>query len=110
MVDTSVRKILLGDKYIGEIRDDVFVKRVQGSRHLLKRPKAIAIDKGIVERIRYEVNVIEVVDLESEVTYRTSMKQFLEKSIFIDRKYGEQLALPLQYWTKEMPGQTRMLE
>lgn len=78
-------------------------KDIQGSKHLLRKPAAIAFDRNTIDVAdAYGGQVITVFDKETGTTYWVEMHVFEEKAFLIDRGHGEQLALPMKYWqTKE---------
>ena len=79
----------------------ILSKAVEGSKHKLKYPRpAWAIQANIVRYHLNDVDYFEVVDVEENVGYRVSPKEFMEHAYPIERGSGDQLALPLSYWAK----------
>jgi hypothetical protein len=75
------------------------IRRLRGSKHLLRSPQAICFDASIIEQAQYlGCQSIEVKDIETNIVYRVQFTDFKEKAISINRGFGSQLALPLTYW------------
>jgi hypothetical protein len=86
-------------RVVGQIEGCVLRKRVRASTGFLRRPRAIAWDRRIIEAARAAgVTDIEVEDIENYVIYRTDMDTFLAQSFLLDRGRGPQLAMPLECW------------
>ena len=78
-----------------------FHKTITGSKHMLRKPLAIALDSSIFAQLKlFGCEYIEVTDWETGFVYVATVEQFEEKSLEINRGYGLQLALPLQDWMK----------
>ena len=92
-------------RVIGNLQGDTLVKRVIGSKHMLRTPKAWAVDVVAYEQAkRAGARYIEIRDRESGITYRVSLDGFLRFGIRLDRGYGAQIALPLEKWTVMNPS------
>ena len=88
--------------FIGSIRGLVFKKKINGSKHLLHSPPAIAIDSYAFDtHILSKCQSIEVIDSETGTKYNTSSETFSNYMFKFNRRYGEQYALPLRYWDYE---------
>jgi hypothetical protein len=87
-------------RVIGYIRGDVLHRKMQGSRHILKSPPSIAIGvEALRQAIRCGAETVFIQDMESGLEYRCGIWDFnSSKAISIDRGYGEQQALPLEYF------------
>ncbi len=89
-------------KRIGQIEGRIFKKKVYGSRHFLRSPRAIAIDADACDlEIAPSVERIEVYDKEVDRLYVSSVGNFNQYKIELDRGFGRQYALPLRYWEYE---------
>ncbi len=87
-----------------------FTKTVKASRHFLRRPPAIALDKKALDWAEREgVSVVCVTDTETQTTYRATLALLREKGFSLDRGFGKQVALPLSRWSKEDPAQPSLL-
>ena len=93
-------------KFVYSIKDRYLFKKVQKSKHFLESPEAIAVDKDIFKKAVKMDHIIgvRVYEIEHSITYTASLENFIVNSILIDRGFGEQYALPLEYWEKEGKG------
>jgi len=96
---TSV-KVRRGDgRVVAEVRGDVLVKRVWGSKHMLRTPRAWAVDVAVLrEAEALGARAVEVHDLEDGTVYRAPLERFWQRGIRVNRGYGEQVALLLSDW------------
>jgi len=86
-------------RVVGSIEGDTLRKRVYGSRHMLRTPRAWAVDADILTNAQKAgVRFVEVVDKESGTTYRTSLDRFFHFGFQLNRGFGLQVALPLEKW------------
>ncbi|MGD0610057.1 MAG: hypothetical protein ABSB41_00970 [Anaerolineales bacterium] len=78
-----------------------FTRRIQGSRHLLRSPKAVCMDESIYLRLgELGCEWLVVEDVESGVTYRARFLLFEEKQFPINRGFGHQVGMELRFWNK----------
>ncbi len=85
---------------IGEIRGNTLYKKVKSSVHMLLMPKAWAIDEDAIDfAVSKGTTDIEVSDKESGSVYRCSIQTFVRYGVKINRGFGQQIALPLSYWS-----------
>ena len=87
-------------KPVGYVERDTFYKHVKASIHQLRIPPAWACDVTILEQVE-ELGTIWMVliDDETKLTWKTSIQAFWGKGSFeINRGYGRQRVLPLEYW------------
>ena len=84
---------------IGQINDRHFLKDVYGSKHMLHKPMAWAIDADIFDRvIAHNCHTIRITDRETRTRYDVSVKVFRENCQTLDRGHGKQYFLELIYW------------
>lgn len=77
-------------------------RRLKGSKHLLRKPPSICFDEGIIRQAeRFECKAIEVTDTESSRVYRVPFSTFTEKAFQLNYGFGQQLALPIRYWSTD---------
>jgi hypothetical protein len=93
-------------RVIGYLLDHAFRKRVQGSKHMLKKPPAWCISKAaFCEQILPNTGSIIVEDMESGLTYQTLTETFAEYAFEIQRgSFEPQLALTLNYGERQDNG------
>jgi hypothetical protein len=96
---TSVKVRLTDGRVVGEVRGDVLVKRVQGSKHMLRTPRAWAVDVAVLRQAEaLGARAVEVHDLEDGTVYRAPLERFWQRGIRVNRGCGEQVALLLSDW------------
>lgn len=94
---------------VGHVIGDTFHKTIKGSIHLLQVPPCICSDVEALEQAqRYGAYRLQVVDVESGITYTTSMANFWAYGIEMDRGHNPQLGLLLGYWQQHPPGGVQM--
>lgn len=102
MTDTP---IYLNGRVVGSVCNDVFRKRIRGSRHLLHSPPAISCDVAVMQQAEAAGAVVfEVLDVESKTIYQASIAHFWKAGVPINRGFGKQWALPLEGFTKHTRG------
>lgn len=95
-------QIRVGNRIVGEVIGQEFVKHVRASAHFLYRPPAIALDRGSLEEARLAgANIVRIIDQESGKVYRALISTIHAKGFPVDRGYGKQIALLLSYWSRE---------
>jgi hypothetical protein len=63
-------------KVAGRVEDGVLVKPVRGSKHMLRRPPAWAIDAEAYDQVRTEIDKVKVIDTETDTEYHASADVF----------------------------------
>ena len=85
---------------IARIIGDELVKYVHGSRHMLQSPRGWSIDVTCLEQaLAAGVQRVVIIDLETNRVYTAPLTSFWGEGQFIDRGYGAQVCLILEYWT-----------
>lgn len=107
--DTSERTrsqatpVRVGRRVVGQVRAGVFSKKVRGSAHMLRTPAAWAFDRSsLVAAENAGAHTVRVEDTETGVLYTVGLPVLWSTGIEIDRGFGQQVALPLRYWSVEM--------
>jgi hypothetical protein len=90
------------NKVLGTVTGTVLSKSIDGSRHMLKRPPAIAFDEQALE-IAESMGVTDIVvtDRETGIVYRATMGTLRQRGIKLDRGFGKQVALIMGDWQTE---------
>lgn len=95
--------VFVGNKFIGEVVGNTFLKHIKGSLHILWRPPAIALD---IESLRFAeesgAEFVEIIDTETGDLFFSSINQIWQKGTKFNRGYGNQIFLRLEYWNQ--PG------
>src|SRR5690242_5402210 len=81
-----------------EIHDRTLRRTLDGSRHLLRQPAAIAFDAGEYDRYRAEFDRLEVFNRETGDMFTTDASTFDRGRLSFDRGFGRQYALVLDKW------------
>ena len=104
------RVVKVGEKVIGSLQGNTFIKRVRGSKHQLKKPPAWCLSKeAFVQEILPNVSSIVVEDTENERHYECSTQTFETHSFEIQRgSYEPQLALTLNFWQVSNTGHDQL--
>jgi hypothetical protein len=97
-------------KPIGKVLGDCFYKSIKGSRHMLRKPQAIAISLDALMQAESAGAVyVEVLDHETGTRYQTSLEHIRKAGFAFERGYGRQIGLPLECWATLRPGAPRQL-
>lgn len=89
-------------KIVGELVNDIYRKKVEGSKHLLKMMDAWGIDKSIVvELVSHGAQEIRILDTESDIVYSVPVTEFVDKSVVRDFGETEQMFLSRHFFTKK---------
>jgi len=98
----STKKIQIcagNGKVVGAVYNGVFTKKIKGSKHILRKPPAIAFDVCTIEQAKEAGALrVQVTDIETCKVYSASLERVLEKGTFFNRGFGEQVFLPIVYW------------
>ena len=87
------------DRPIGYVADGVFHRSIQGSKHLLRNPRAIAFDRStLADAERAGALTVNVTDSETGNTYRATIADVWRHGFDVRRGYGNQIALGLPRW------------
>jgi len=90
------------NRIAGALVDGWLRKIVQGSRHMLRSPRAWAIDAGALATARAAGALgVRVEDTESGRVYLADWAALDAHGYTFDRGHGRQIALPLRYWQLE---------
>jgi hypothetical protein len=93
----SDRIVLQGKdgRVYGVIENRTLRKHIRGSKHILRKPPAIAIDATLYDGYRPFFDAIEVVDTETGAIYRLAATRFDYWRFELQRGYGYQYAVSL---------------
>lgn len=85
---------------IGHVDGDTFHKEIQGSRHMLRTPRAIAFDLSTLRDAAHAgATSARVVDTETGTVYTATMKRIREYGGELNRGFGRQWFLTLNHWS-----------
>ena len=93
-------KIKVGARVVGEVVGDEFVKKVHSKRHFLRKPPAIAFDIESIETAKsLGATSVKIVDLDTGIIYQVTISLLLQQGFLFNRGFGNQIGLPLKYWS-----------
>jgi hypothetical protein len=96
---TLARQLWAGGRKVGEVRGEVFHKRVRSSEHQLRKPPAWACDVAALrEAERAGARVVELFDEDTGETVRAPLAAFWQHGFTFDRGCGRQQGLVLSHW------------
>ena len=97
-------------RIIGYLQDHTFVKQVQGSKHMLRKPVGWCISKqAFIAEVMPHAEKIVVEDIETGRFYECSIEVFVEHAFEIQRgNFEPQLALMLRFWNVCGNGQRQL--
>ncbi|MFC1930346.1 hypothetical protein ACFLWE_00410 [Chloroflexota bacterium] len=91
--------VWVGNKVIGYIEGNRFIKPVVGSKHKLRQPPAWAIDADVFDReVKPVCTQIVIVDKEAGTEYHATVETFDSLKGSFDRGFGRQYFLTLNAW------------
>lgn len=98
---TSITKISVSNRYVGDVSGGVFRKSIKGSRHILRTPPAICLS---VESLRQAEQCgaceIRITDIESGRVYSSTLEHFKRFSFEVQRGgFEAQRGLCLERWS-----------
>lgn len=97
-------------RIIGSVHENKFVKHACGSLHMLREPRGWALDSdSLADAERLGAKEVEIVDVETDITYSASIERIRRKGFGFDRGHGHQIALPLKHWSIRRPGEAEQL-
>lgn len=86
-------------------------KDIHGSKHMLKRPPAIAIDRLTLEQAESAGAIwAEIRDVETGKIYRALLSTIRARGFQFNRGFGDQVALALAAWNRDEEPQPAQLE
>ena len=89
-----------GQKPIGFVRGRTFCKTITGSKHILRRPPAIAFDVSSLDAAERAGAVdVAVTDSETGRVYRATIADVRRYGFFVARGHGRQVALPIDRYS-----------
>ncbi|MCL4833499.1 MAG: hypothetical protein KJZ86_13735 [Caldilineaceae bacterium] len=81
---------------IGFVQGNVFCKWIQGSKHILRTPRAIAFDRStLADAERAGAVFAQVTDDETKTVYRARIDAIWTHGFSVNRGYGSQIGLTL---------------
>jgi hypothetical protein len=86
-------------RMVGYPKGNCLIKHAHSKKHMLMFPKGWAIETELLTRFdQLGIKVILIIDQDSTNAYRAKLSSFYENGIPIDRGFGNQICLPLEFW------------
>lgn len=106
-MDTSQStRIYVDNKVVGVVSGNTFIKNVHGNKHFLRTPPAIAFDvEALDNAIEAGATIVMVHDLDTQKDYYATIRMINSNGFKLDRGFGKQIALPIEYWEREPSNQ-----
>lgn len=87
-------------KPIGIVHGDTFTKSIDGSKHMLRQPKAIAFDVSTLDDAEsIGATNAAITDRDTGLTYYASIADIRRYGFSVMRGHGRQIALPIDRWS-----------
>lgn len=98
-------RIHVAGRIVGEVASGIFKKSILGSRHILHKPRAIALSvESLTQAEQFGASEIQITDKESKWVYSCSVEHFKEYAFPIQRGgFEPQLALPIERFITTTP-------
>ncbi len=94
--------IRANSKIIGYVERETFYKNLIASKHFLRVPRAIAFDvSSLTDAERVGARFVQVTDIETSRVYRASIATIRAKGFRVNRGFGEQVALAMEFWNRD---------
>jgi len=98
-VNEKAVPIYVGSRIVGQVKGDTFYKNIRGSRHMLRKPQAIAFDISTLEdALDAGASKVEVTDLDDGKVYIAHIVDILRDGKRFNRGYGAQIYYLLSRW------------
>ncbi len=92
--------IYVGQRVIGVVAGVTFQKSINGSKHILRRPKAIAFERCTLrDAAAAGATCAAIRDRETGITYTISFETIHANSFPVLRGHGDQIAVTLEHWS-----------
>lgn len=97
--------VYVGAVVVGAVADGVFRKTVRGSRHMLRSPRAWALDlESLRDAEGAGAVTVRIDDTESGISYSAPCSRIHLLGFRLNRGHGQQVALLLRYWQQLAPA------
>lgn len=99
--------VYVNSRLVGVVANGELTQRRRASVHMLHRPRAWAVDVGVLREARAAGAVrVRIIDTETGANYIADIATFDIHGLPIDRGHGKQTALPIHFW-RQQTGHTR---
>jgi hypothetical protein len=91
----------------GEVKNNLYIKKVNRSKHFLRIYGGYAIQKEILDELKDSITDI-IIQEDTGVEYRITMENFIKRGFDIDFSHGKQTVVNEKYFTKKEKDQIYM--
>jgi hypothetical protein len=92
--------IYVGQRVVGVVAGATFKKTISGSKHLLRRPRAIAFERSTLrDAAAAGATCAAILDRETGATYTILFETIHRHSFPVLRGHGDQVAVTLEHWS-----------
>ena len=92
--------VSVNGKPVGYVAGDTFHKAIQGSKHMLRTPKAICFDRCTLrDAAAAGATCAEIFDRETGTTYTTTLATIDAVGFPVRRGFGDQVGISLDHWS-----------
>ncbi len=92
--------IYIAQRVIGVVAGATFHKTITGSKHMLRRPRAIAFERSTLrDAAAAGATCAAILDRETGTTYAISFETIHRHSFPVLRGHGDQVAVTLEHWS-----------
>jgi hypothetical protein len=92
--------IYANGRVIGRVEGDTFFKSIDGSKHMLRSPRAIAFDRCTLrDAAAAGATLATIYDRATGTSYSATFATIDANSFPVHRGHGDQVALPLDRWS-----------
>lgn len=97
--------VRVGNKVVGKVVGDEFVKKLHSVKHFLHTPPAIAFNLESLDQVRnLGATRVKIIDLDTGIIYRVTIEVILKRGFLFNRGFGDQIGLALKYWNFNKMG------
>jgi hypothetical protein len=97
--NSSHTPVYIGQRVIGVVAGTTFHKTISGSKHILRRPRAIAFDRCTLRDAAAAGAICAaILDKETNTEYAISFEAIHRYSFPVLRGHGDQVAVTLEHW------------
>ena len=99
---TKKQNIRASGHVVGYVRGDTFYKTISGSVHFLQKPYGIANDVDTLNEAKHAgATRLQITDRETKSKYFATIALVFDKGVYFNRGFGNQIVLPMQYFSVE---------
>lgn len=107
-VECQIPLFAYNGRKVASLWGKTLVKIVKGTKHMLHHPIGWACDSMVVTTAKnMGAQWFHILDKETKDIYECRLEDFFEKGLNINRGYGDQIVLPIQFWKILQPEEIK---